>query len=132
MQYLVSFLYSIPNTFIVAPLKILYFQGPSLFGWGGWAGLPMEDICAQFTQVSADLWKNQRDHCAALIDRKFRAILVVVGCATYFAALYKLIYYMCFRYFFLRPLLRELKDVLNEGKSLYIKDIETDQKLKVV
>jgi len=110
-----SVIYAVPNILVVQPLKLLYFQGPAVLGWGGWGGLPIEDICAQFTQVSADLWKNQREHCLALVDRKFTAVLVAVGCTAYFFTLYKLITYIWFRYFFLRPFLKELKLAIHDG-----------------
>jgi len=112
MQFF-SYLYSIPDVLIVQPLKLLYFQGPALFGF--WGGLPIEDICAAFTQVSADLWKHQREHCIALVDRKFTAILVAFGCTTYFFALYKIVSYVWFRYFYLRPFLTELKLALKDS-----------------
>lgn len=122
---LVSILYSIPNLLVVYPLRLLYFQGPTLFGVGGWGGLPVEDICAQFTQVSAELWKAQREHCMALIDRKFKAMVVAFGCGVYFMALYKIMSYLWFRYFVLRPFLVELK-------SAFPRHIEIEDKKKEV
>lgn len=128
MQYLASLLYVIPDTLLVYPLKLLYFQGPAILGWGGWGGLPIEDICAQFTQVSAELWKLQKEHCAALVDRKFSAILVAVGCTAYFVGLYKILSYIWFRYFFLRPFLRELKSIMESGTSHHVlMDVEKNK-----
>ena len=102
----------IPDFFFVSPLRILYFHGPRIWGWGGWEGINFEDICAQLTLVPASVWKDQTKNCAELLERKFSTFLVSVFGAAYFFTLYKIISYIYFRYFILAPLISELKKCL--------------------
>jgi len=96
------------NVFVY-PLRLLFFQGPRVWGWGGWEGIQYEDICAQMTQVPAHVWREQMFTCAELLERKFTTFLVTVGAATYGFVLYKILSYLWFRYFILGPILHELK-----------------------
>ena len=102
----------IPDLLFVQPLRTLYFYGPRFWGWGGWEGIATEDICAQLTLVSAQVWKDQPLNCAALIERKFHTLLVTVGGLAYFLLIYKILTYIYFRYFILGPLLSEIKRIL--------------------
>jgi hypothetical protein len=102
----------IPDLFFVSPLRILYFRGPRIWGWGGWEGISFEDICAQLTLVPASVWKDQITNCTELLERKFSTFLVSVFGAAYFFTLYKVISYIYFRYFVLAPLITELKKCL--------------------
>jgi len=99
----------VPEALIVRPLRTLYFHGPRFMGWGGWEGLPLEDICAQMTLVSASVWRYQLDHCEELVERKFQTFLVTVGAFAYGYVLVKLVSYIWFRYFVLAPLLAEFR-----------------------
>ena len=108
---------SIPDLLFVSPLRILYFHGPRVWGWGGWEGINTEDICAQLTLVPASVWKEQMANCGALLERKFSTFVVSVFGAAYFFAVYKVVSYVYFRYFVLAPIISELKrcipDLLN-------------------
>jgi len=100
----------IPNFFILYPLKLLYFGGPRLWGWGGWEGISTEEICAQLTQVPAKVWENSTN-CIELIERKFQTFLISIGSLAYFILVYKIINYVYLRYFILGPLLKEFKKI---------------------
>jgi hypothetical protein len=78
-------------------------------GWGGWEGLPLEDICSQMTLVSASIWTQQLDNCKDLIERKFQTYLITVGSAAYLYLILKVFSYIWLRYFVLAPLLAEIK-----------------------
>lgn len=81
-------------------------------GWGGWEGIPPEDICSQLTLVPAAVWRADAAHrqdCTDLLDRKFNTFLVAAGALAYATLLYKLVSYLWFRYFVLRPVIAELK-----------------------
>jgi hypothetical protein len=112
MESALALLRSVPYTLLVAPLRALYFHGPAAMGWGGWAGMPPEDICAAMTQVPASAWASDaahRTHCADLLDRKFTTVLVAASVAAYAVCLYKLVSYLWLRYVVLRPILAELR-----------------------
>lgn len=118
MDSVVAVLRGVPYTLLVAPLRALYFYGPAVMGWGGWAGMPPEDICAAMTQVPAAAWASDvahRTHCAELLDRKFTTVLVASSVAAYAVLVYKLLSYLWLRYVVLRPLLAELRASMGAG-----------------
>jgi hypothetical protein len=103
-------LHFLPNKLVLEPLRVLYFQGPQLWGIGGWAGMAPEDICSQMTSVPAMTWRAFRmDDCHALLDARFTSVAVTVWSALYLFAAYKIISLLWFRYFILGPVLAEIR-----------------------
>jgi len=109
---LLSMLAAIPQLLLVAPLRSLYFNGPAIMGWGGWGGMPPEDVCSQLTHVPAAVWRMDAAHmmdCEQLLERKFNTFVVAAGAAAYALLLWKLLAFFWFKYFVLRPIIAELQ-----------------------
>lgn len=74
------------------PLRILYFNGPSFFGF--WEGKSGEDICGQVTSLDSSFWIAGSDHmsaCRDILGRKFNAFYLSLGIMVYFLLLLCLI-----------------------------------------
>lgn len=71
--------------------------------------MPLEDICAQMTQVPTAVWAAQLATCGELVERRFHSVLVGASAVAYFWTLYKIVSYVWLRYFVLGPLLAELR-----------------------
>lgn len=100
----------------VVPLRHLYFNGPTLGGYGFWGGAEPADACAQLTGVSASMWKGaQAAACEDLLERKFVGFGWAVGGAAYVWALYQVASCLWFRFAVVRPLARELRAALLAG-----------------
>ena len=96
--------------FILNPLRNFYFNGPYLNGWGGWEGMPKEDICAQITKVSSNLWKNLAiENCNLLLENKFQSFSVALYTFTYAWLLIKIFNYVWFRFLIFGPIMKEIK-----------------------
>lgn len=102
----------ITNFLIVTPLKTLYFDGPTILGIGFWEKLPAKDICSRLTGVSATFWDkyDSLKECKDLVDRKFDTFIVGTFTISYIWFTYKLISYLLFRLFVIRPITNELKE----------------------
>jgi len=67
---------------IVFPLRVLYFHGPNLWGYGFWQGVAPADACATLTGTGADMWTMTLETAAAcedLLERHFLSFCVSVG-----------------------------------------------------
>jgi hypothetical protein len=102
-------IYSVWDVIAVKPLQILYFQGPNIRGYGFWGGISEVDACAQLTGVSALVWSVQTKACAELLERNFVSFSTAVFIGAYVCALYSLARTALFHYFYVRPLMQELK-----------------------
>ena len=69
------------------PLKILYFNGPSIYGFGFWEGRSGEDICSQLTNVDSAFWKENPSVCVDILDKKFGSFALSLGILVYFILL---------------------------------------------
>ena len=103
---------------IIYPLKLLYYDGPQFMGYGGWQGIAKEDICSQLTKVPALMWIEQSKNCTDLIQRHFNSYLVALFSAFYFVFVYKIISFLWFKYFVLKPLIYELKLLWNDENNI--------------
>lgn len=104
-----NFITSYISSLIIYPLKLLYYDGPLIMGFGGWQGIPKEDICSQLTKVPSTMWLGQIHNCTDLIERHFNSYLIAFFATIYFLFIYKIIAHLWFKYFILKPILQEIK-----------------------
>lgn len=85
---------------VIAPLRRLYFDGPSLNGLGFYAGRLHTDICAELTKIDAFFWHQHPEECANLLDTNFNAFVVGTESVMYvllilslFQTVYSLVWY---------------------------------------
>lgn len=65
--------------FFTLPLRVLYFHGPRLGGFGFQEGVELEKACEQVTSVRSEFWAGSVsaiDECSAILERKFNAFVV--------------------------------------------------------
>jgi hypothetical protein len=106
-QYVLHELYS---AFVYAPLRRLYFQGPSLNGFGFWGGLPAPDCCTlALPGTSAVFWADHLHQCEVILDQRFIAFLTVVQFLVYVIYVHRIVSLLAYRYFILGPALRRLE-----------------------
>jgi hypothetical protein len=100
------------NFIIIDPLKTLYFEGPTILGIGFWEKLPKKDICSRLTGVSATFWDklDSSQECTELVERKFDTFIVGSFTIAYIWFTYKLVSYLLFRLFVIKPVTNEIKD----------------------
>lgn len=75
--------------FAALPLRVLYFHGPRLGGYGFQEGVSLEHACEKVTSVRSDFWGGSEgafSECADILERKFNAFVVgscalAIGCA---------------------------------------------------
>jgi len=61
------------------PLRVLYFHGPRLGGYGFHEGVGIEHACEQATSVRSEFWTGSSDayrECEGILQRKFNAFVV--------------------------------------------------------
>ena len=75
---------------IIAPIRKLYFFGPSLSGVGFWRGLSPPEICSHLTSYSEAFWSENPGDCHILLENKFYSFLVSIEVLLYFVLIYKL------------------------------------------
>jgi len=74
---------------LLLPARHLFLYGPTLLGC--WHGLPLPDVCAGMTGVSADFWRASNDklkECETTVDAHVWGYLVPLYVGAYFWALY--------------------------------------------
>jgi hypothetical protein len=94
------------------PLKILYFGGPSLLGYGFWTGRNTEDICAELTQVTSTHWlQGGVEECSRLLEHHFDAFYIGSNALIVFGGLLTVICMCLCHCFFVRPITRAIIEV---------------------
>jgi hypothetical protein len=100
------------------PLRLLYFYGPSLSGWGFWEGTGASDACSAITTVPASFWADgdaNTQACDAVLERKFAAF--VIGSVGVGAVICCVL--LCFGIISYctttRPLMRALREAKGDG-----------------
>lgn len=76
---------------IVRPLRELYMKGPHFSSLGFWMGMEDHDICAEMTSTSSDIWRDRRDHCLSVIEKRFESVHVLLRTAILWLILYKML-----------------------------------------
>src|SRR4030066_1454853 len=106
IKYIWGFIYKLYLVFFFLPLLVFYKYGPKLWGFGGYAGLPLPDILASMTGTDSDLWKNKELEPKAIeiFMRHFDAFLIGIGSFIYIVFIFccfLCLFRSCFR--LLRP-----------------------------
>lgn len=81
IQYLVTALFYFP-------FLQLYLNGPSIGGYGFWAGREPEDICSEITHIPSDHWQMHQDVCLKYIFLRFESFLMIITLVFYLASVY--------------------------------------------
>ena len=79
--------------------------------------MPNEDICSQITGSAASFWTLHIEECEQIIHKNFDSFAVTTGFVVYGIVLYKIISLVWWRYFVVRPVLRDIRAVLENVES---------------
>lgn len=91
----------------VFPLKVLFFRGPRLWGYGFGGGSSPETMCQSFTDVRSEFWGSSEAtqmECFEILERRFDAFVVGAVALSAFAVCIQTVYLSVHRYFLLKPL----------------------------
>lgn len=91
----------------VFPLKVLFFRGPRLWGYGFGGGSSPETMCQSFTDVRSEFWGSSeatQTECFEILERRFDAFVVGAVALSAFAVCIQTVYLSVHRYFLLKPL----------------------------
>ena len=103
----------------LAPLRLVYFQGPQYKGVGFWEGAHSADICAHVSNgVPASHWDTEagKSACAELVERKFVAFAIGVYGTIAFLVVWKLMEFLWIRATVVDPLWRAI-GLLQDGRQ---------------
>jgi len=92
---------------IVYPLRILYFNGPRLMGYGFLEGRNKESICYEMTGVKSEFWSSSfqtMEECEILIEKKFYAFVIGLSTILTIYIFLSNLYLISIRYYISRPL----------------------------
>lgn len=81
-----DFIFQWCSSVLLYPARHLFLAGPTIIGC--WSGMPLQDVCAGMTGVSASFWKGDMDECNDIIDRHVWSYLVPLYVALYFWGMY--------------------------------------------
>jgi len=98
---------SLHSTFIRAPLRELYFNGPESLGF--WGGIEIADICFSLTNTSSTFWVEHLGECADMCEKKFCAFNTFVNFAIYVIILFRVVNGVMFHICFTRPFIAEFR-----------------------
>ena len=115
MEGVWSFLTAVPsrmyNVLVRNHLRRLYLHGPAFMGVGFWQGRAPTDICAHLTKFTSDFWTAHPEECDLIIQQHLRTFFVSVETALYGALLYRCVSGYLTHVAFVRPILRELRQL---------------------
>ncbi|CAM9702153.1 unnamed protein product [Ectocarpus sp. 6 AP-2014] len=100
--------------FATLPLRVLYFHGPRLWGYGFQEGVEREQSCEQFTSVRSSFWSGSSDaqgECIEMLERKFNGFVVGLFALAVAGACYQYVQFVAARRV-LAPAVARLEDVL--------------------
>ena len=95
-------------------------QGPAFMGAGFWEGQSAHDICAHLTSFSSDFWLQHRSECARMVRQRTDTFLVSVETLLYSLLLYRCVTGYMTHLTFVRPILRELRQMRSDHAMLRI------------
>lgn len=108
---------SLHHTFIQAPLRELYFNGPESLGF--WGGIEFADICFSLTNTSSTFWLEHLGECVEMCEKKFGAFNTVVNFVIYVVILFRVVNGVMFHFCFTRPFIAEFRRLrTHETKKL--------------
>ena len=115
---------------VVYPLRVLFFRGPSLWGYGFGGGSRPENMCQSFTDVRSEFWSSSdttQTECFEILERRFHAFVVGLVALSAVAVCIQTVYLSVSRYFILKPLnevnrnlervIEVIEDFKNSGNS---------------
>lgn len=80
----------------IAPMKIIYFYGPELFGFGGWGGRSVEDICHHLAKDSrSEFWSSHpfaTNECERMIEQRFQSNIIGLYGFLYFIVFFSILF----------------------------------------
>ena len=91
----------------VFPLRVLFFRGPTLWGYGFGGGSSPENMCQSLTNVRSEFWgssETTQAECLEILERRFHAFVVGAVALSAFAVAIQAVYLSVNRYFLLKPL----------------------------
>ena len=91
----------------VFPLRVLFFRGPRLWGYGFGGGSSPENMCQSFTNVRSEFWSSSdttQTECFEILERRFHAFVVGAVALSALAVAIQTVYLSVNRYFLLKPL----------------------------
>lgn len=85
-------------TFVLCPVHYLYFEGPSIRGYGFWAGRTYEDICHELSgfRVKSEFWVSSDEamaECSKMTSQAFNQFILLWGVLFYMIILFITIYF---------------------------------------
>jgi len=92
---------------VVYPLRVLFFQGPKLWGFGFGGSSGAESMCQSFTDVRSEFWsvsEETRRECFEILEKKFRGFVIGTVAVFTIAFCFQFMYLSINRYFLLKPL----------------------------
>ena len=91
----------------VFPLRVLFFHGPRLWGYGFGGGSSAENMCQSVTNVRSEFWSSSdttQTECFEILEKKFDAFVVGAVALSTAALTIQFLYLIVNRHFFLEPL----------------------------
>lgn len=101
--------------FATLPLRVLYFHGPRLGGYGFQEGVKMEHACEQVTSVRSEFWvgsSDALDECAGILERKFNAFVVGFCAFVVVGAIFQYVHVITTRHV-ISPVVKKFDEVLS-------------------
>ena len=92
---------------LVFPLRILFFKGPKIWGYGFAGGDSQESMCQSFTGVRSEFWAvsaEARSECFEILENKFSGFVIGAVAVFTIALSFQISYLSINRYFLLKPL----------------------------
>ena len=92
---------------VVYPLRVLFFRGPRLWGYGFGGGSSPENMCQSFTDVRSEFWSSSdttQTECFEILERRFHAFVVGLVALSAFAVCIQTVYLSVSRYYIFKPL----------------------------
>ena len=105
----------IPKTLLDYPLRAFYFIGPI------WKNIGHANMCYEMTGIDSDWWISNADviaHCEELLERHYVSFRVTIICTLYFGLIGISSIYVLYRFFFLRPIIYELRSLFKNNKQM--------------
>lgn len=87
------------QTLFVIPLRYLYLNGPSFFGFGFWNGANTDHICSEMTKVNDGFWTLHPNECNDLINQRVQSFMIMIAILFYFLFWFRNIYRALVRLF---------------------------------
>lgn len=91
---------------VVYPLRVLFFRGPKLWGYGFGGGASPYSMCHSFTGVGSEFWGSTdttRAECFEILQTRFGAFVVGAVALSFVVVSIQTTYLSVSKYFLLKP-----------------------------